>query len=157
MLQAAVLGQGGEVFVLDMGQPVRILDLATDLIKMCGLEQGCDIQIVFTGVRPGEKLNEELFLTDENCQPTKHLKIFAATPEDPGQAQALEQMVNEFINLAQRGQGQNDVEMLRDLVPQICHYIDQYQLRRGLPTIVPTPESLSSFGSPHLQPSPGVV
>lgn len=75
LLQAAVLGQGGEIFMLDMGEPVRIIDLATDLIRLSGYEVGRDIDIVFTGLRPGEKLNEELFLAGETYHTTAHPKI----------------------------------------------------------------------------------
>jgi FlaA1/EpsC-like NDP-sugar epimerase/lipopolysaccharide/colanic/teichoic acid biosynthesis glycosyltransferase len=157
MLQAAVLGQGGEVFVLDMDQPVRILDLANELILLSGLKVGRDIQIVFSGVRPGEKLNEELFLADEDCRRTKHPKIFATTPEDPIQAAALEQVVIEFIYLAQQMQDQNETQSLGELVTQICFYIDQYQPGRELPATVATPESLLSSGSPCFRPLPGVV
>lgn len=77
VLQAAVLGQGGEVFMLDMGEPVKIIDLARDLIELSGLEVGQDIDIVFSGVRPGEKLYEELFLPGEVYGRTTHEKIFA--------------------------------------------------------------------------------
>jgi FlaA1/EpsC-like NDP-sugar epimerase len=79
VLQAAVLAQGGEIFMLDMGQPVKILDLAHDLIRLSGLEVGRDIEVVYTGCRPGEKLYEELFVTGETYQPTLHEKIFIAT------------------------------------------------------------------------------
>ena len=79
VLQAAVLGQGGEIFMLDMGQPIKILDLAHDLIRLSGLEAGRDIEVVYTGCRPGEKLYEELFLTGESYQPTRHEKIFVAS------------------------------------------------------------------------------
>ena len=77
VLQAAALGQGGEVFVFDMGEPVRIMDLAQDLIRLSGLEPGQDIDIEFTGSRPGEKLFEELFLAGETYERTAHAKIFA--------------------------------------------------------------------------------
>jgi FlaA1/EpsC-like NDP-sugar epimerase len=75
VLQAATLGRGGEIFMLDMGEPVKILDLAHDIIELSGLQVGRDIDVVFTGVRPGEKLFEELFLAEENYEPTRHEKI----------------------------------------------------------------------------------
>ncbi len=78
VLQAGASGKGGEVFVLNMGEPVKILDLATDLIKLSGLEVGMDIEIRFTGTRPGEKLYEELFFTSENALPTAHPKVLRA-------------------------------------------------------------------------------
>lgn len=78
VLQAAVLGKGGEAFVLDMGEPVRIIDLARDLISLSGLEVGRDIDIVFTGLNPGEKLYEELFIQGEDYRRTAHEKIFIA-------------------------------------------------------------------------------
>ncbi|MGB4804106.1 MAG: nucleoside-diphosphate sugar epimerase/dehydratase, partial [Anaerolineae bacterium] len=78
VLQASVLGNGGEVFMLDMGEPVRILDLARDLIELSGLREGRDIDIVVTGMRPGEKLYEELFVPGETYQPTAHEKIMIA-------------------------------------------------------------------------------
>ena len=76
VLQAAALGGGGEIFVLDMGAPVRIADLARDLIRHSGLEPGRDIEIRYTGLRPGEKLFEELFGADETYGRTRHEKIF---------------------------------------------------------------------------------
>jgi len=78
VLQAAVLGSGGEAFVLDMGEPVRIADLARDLIDLSGLRVGEDVEIVFTGMRPGEKLYEELFIQGEEYARTRHQKIFLA-------------------------------------------------------------------------------
>jgi FlaA1/EpsC-like NDP-sugar epimerase len=78
VLQAGASGKGGEVFVLNMGEPIRILDLATDLIRLSGLEVGTDIEIRFTGTRPGEKLYEELFFTSENAVPTSHPKVLRA-------------------------------------------------------------------------------
>jgi FlaA1/EpsC-like NDP-sugar epimerase len=79
VLQAGELGRGGEVFVLDMGEPVKIVDIARDLITLSGLEIGKDIDIAFTGIRPGEKLFEEIFTPNEQYERTRHEKIFIAS------------------------------------------------------------------------------
>jgi FlaA1/EpsC-like NDP-sugar epimerase len=76
VLQAGALGKGSEIFILDMGEPVRILDLAEDMIRLSGLEPYEDIDVVFTGIRSGEKLFEELEITGENLLKTEHPKIF---------------------------------------------------------------------------------
>jgi FlaA1/EpsC-like NDP-sugar epimerase len=76
VLQAGALGRGGEIFILDMGQPVCILDLAEDMIRLSGLQPYEDIDIIFTGIRHGEKLFEELEITGENLLKTAHPKIF---------------------------------------------------------------------------------
>jgi len=78
VLQAGAMGQGGEVFVLDMGEPVKIADLAADLIRLSGKEVGKDIEIRFSGTRPGEKLYEELFFDAEHASPTDHPKVLRA-------------------------------------------------------------------------------
>ncbi len=78
VLQAAVLGKGGEVFVLDMGAPIKIVDLASDLIRLSGLRVGDDVEIHFTGLRPGEKLFEELSRDDESLRPTSHHTILCS-------------------------------------------------------------------------------
>lgn len=77
VLQAAAMGKGGEIFVLDMGEPVRIVDLARDMIRLAGLPENA-IEIVYTGVRPGEKLYEELYFDEETTLPTAHPKVRAA-------------------------------------------------------------------------------
>jgi FlaA1/EpsC-like NDP-sugar epimerase len=93
VLQAGALGQGGEVFVLDMGEQIRIVDLATDLVRLSGLEVGRDIEIRYTGIRPGERLYEEPFFRHEEVLPTGHPKILRATndhvPADLGSSLEL--------------------------------------------------------------------
>ncbi|MEK6236326.1 MAG: polysaccharide biosynthesis protein, partial [Planctomycetales bacterium] len=81
VLQAGAMGEGGEIFVLDMGDPVKIVDLAHDLIRLSGIEPD-RMEIVFTGLRPGEKLWEELYFADERTAPTSHSKVFAAYHRD---------------------------------------------------------------------------
>ena len=78
VLQASVMGQGGEVFVLDMGEQIKVVDLARNMIVLAGLVPGKDIDIAFTGLRPGEKLYEELFEDSEQVVPTTHPKIHRA-------------------------------------------------------------------------------
>ena len=83
VLQAGAIGSGGEVFCLDMGEPIRIYDLALDLIRLSGLTEGEDIKIVFNGVRPGEKLYEELFFAGDEVLGTEHPKIMKARYDAP--------------------------------------------------------------------------
>jgi FlaA1/EpsC-like NDP-sugar epimerase len=78
VIQAGLLGNGGEVFVLDMGEPIRIADLAHDMVRLSNLEVGRDIEIRYTGLRPGEKLYEELFTEHEKLLDTAHPKIHSA-------------------------------------------------------------------------------
>lgn len=80
VLQAMTYAEGGEIFVLDMGEPVKIYDMAVNLIKLSGLEPNVDIQIKVTGLRPGEKLYEELLMAEEGLEQTKHDKIYIAEP-----------------------------------------------------------------------------
>ncbi len=80
VLIASTMGNGGEIFVLDMGQPVKILDLAENLIKLAGFIPYRDMQITFTGLRPGEKLYEELLQDEEGVRKTENEKIFIGTP-----------------------------------------------------------------------------
>jgi FlaA1/EpsC-like NDP-sugar epimerase len=80
IIQAGALGQRGEIFLLDMGEPVKVVDLAKDMIRLSGLTLGDDIDIEFTGLRPGEKLKEELLIAEEGAQTTRYEKIFVAPP-----------------------------------------------------------------------------
>ena len=76
VLQAGAIGEGGEIFILDMGKPVRIIDMARDMIRLSGLRPEEDIQVHVTGLRPGEKLFEELGTTEDQVEKTRHPKIF---------------------------------------------------------------------------------
>ena len=96
VIQAGALGQGGEIFVLDMGQPVKIIDLARDLIELSGLKLNEDIEIVFTGLRPGEKLSERLFSANETVQPTTHPKIVAIVSPPDHQGLSLQQGIQDL-------------------------------------------------------------
>ena len=80
VLQAITYAKGGEIFVLDMGEPVKIYDLAVSLIKLSGLQPDVDIPIKITGLRPGEKLYEEILMNEEGLKNTEHSKIFIAKP-----------------------------------------------------------------------------
>ncbi len=118
VIQAGALGQGGEVFVLDMGRPVKVIDLAKDLIKLSGLKSGEDIDIVFTGLRPGEKLSEELFATGESTASTKHPKIQAiksSTLEKP--LISLSQAVSELKEAILKQDDAQIHQILSKLVP----------------------------------------
>ena len=81
IVQAGAMGEGGEVFVLDMGEPVKIIDLARNMIELSGLRPGIDIEIKIVGLRDGEKLHEELFSGDETPDRTSHGKIFRSAVE----------------------------------------------------------------------------
>jgi FlaA1/EpsC-like NDP-sugar epimerase len=119
VLQAGAIGQGGEVFVLDMGDPVRIVDLATDLIRLSGLEVGTDIELRFTGARPGEKLYEELFFSSENAYPTDHPKVLRA--KNGALPIGLASEIEALINQAQQGATEKELRsLLMRLVPDFC-------------------------------------
>jgi FlaA1/EpsC-like NDP-sugar epimerase len=122
VLQAATLTECGEVFVLDMGQPVRIADLAHDLIELSGYQVGRDIEIQYTGLRPGEKLFEELFLQSEDYHRTQHSHVFVAHPESflPKGSLAVDvsHQVDYLIEAASKGQRDQIETWLKILVPE---------------------------------------
>ncbi len=103
VLQAATMGKGGEVFVLDMGEPVKIVTLAEDLIKLNHLEPYIDIDIVFTGLRPGEKLFEELLTAEEGTDKTYHEKIFVARQHSLFSLEDIEEMIRKFEEMVKHG------------------------------------------------------
>ncbi|HVS73214.1 MAG TPA: nucleoside-diphosphate sugar epimerase/dehydratase, partial [Phycisphaerae bacterium] len=118
VLQAGALGQRGEIFVLDMGQPVRILDLARDLITLSGLRPEVDIPIVFTGLRPGEKLYEELSIRGENMAPTRHAKI-AVWKSQAATAGHVQRMLDELEPLQHATDRGRVLSVLTAFVPEM--------------------------------------
>ena len=117
VLQAAAMGQGGEVFILRMGEQVKILQLADDLIRLSGLEPEKDIEIVFTGIRPGEKLSEELWDQWATFEPTSHSDIVQLVDEDLLSRSELRQTVNELAFLAGEGEVDAIIRVLDETIP----------------------------------------
>jgi FlaA1/EpsC-like NDP-sugar epimerase len=116
VIQAGAMGRGGEVFVLDMGEPVKIVDLAADMIRLSGLELGKDIDIQFTGRRPGEKLFEELNCQGERHRPTSHPKIMVAESEKADLAE-LRHVLQQLRGIADGAQTPI-IAALQTIVPQ---------------------------------------
>jgi len=117
VLQTAAMGQGGEVFLLNMGQQVRILDLAEDLIRLSGLEPGKDIEVVFTGIRPGEKLSEDLWEANAQYQATDHPEIFRLAAEEANLPANLQQNVDELHHLAKESETTAILNLLDEIIP----------------------------------------
>lgn len=115
VLQAGSLGKGGELFVLDMGEPVKIADLARDLIRLSGLEEGVDVEIKYTGMRPGEKLYEELLFGDEDVGETTHPKVIRVLADELDAS--FEPRIRELIRLA--GAQEDDEAKLRKAILEL--------------------------------------
>ena len=116
LIQAGTMGNGGEILMLDMGEPIKILDLAEDLIRLSGLEVDRDIKIAFTGLEPGEKLYEELLTPKEGVTATKHQRIFVAQLEEIEERQLLSQ-IEELSQLADALDAEGIVAKFQELVP----------------------------------------
>lgn len=117
VLEAAFMGKGNEIFVFDMGSPVKIADLARRMIELSGLKVGEDIDIIYTGLRPGEKLYEELLATKENTLPTDNTQIYRAQVREYDY-QHVDQAIDELTELAIRVQKMDTVRMMKQIVPE---------------------------------------
>lgn len=117
VLEAGVMGNGGEIFIFDMGESVKILDVAKKMVKLSGLTLGKDIQITFTGLRPGEKLYEELLNVQENTVPTHHPKIMIAKVRAYDYDQIAQQLVV-LRQLLNTGEDQRIVTKIKEIVPE---------------------------------------
>lgn len=115
VLQAGAFGQGGEIFILDMGEPVKISDLARDMIRLSGLSED-EIEIVYSGIRPGEKLFEELAINQDEVDTTRHDKIFIASKEVVG-LEILDKHRQELLDHAHDGSAHKVRECLQALIP----------------------------------------
>lgn len=127
VLEAGAMGLGGEIFVFDMGSPVKILDLAKNMIKFAGLELGRDIEIEFTGLRPGEKLYEEVLAKNENTKPTHHPKIMIADVVEHDHEAVHLRVLSIKKSLDER----NEFEMVRKLkalVPEFRSTVSRFEV-----------------------------
>lgn len=138
VLQAGAMGEGGEIFVLDMGEPVKIVDLARDLISLSGLRPGDDIDIRFTGVRAGEKLFEQIATDAEQAEKTKHPKIFIGKTQSPPHS-TVSGWLEELAPLLRSGDPARCRAFLRRVVPE-------YEPGAGDPLVAPRshPPALTS-------------
>jgi FlaA1/EpsC-like NDP-sugar epimerase len=117
LLQAGLQGKSGEILVLDMGEPVRIVDLARDLIRLSGADPE-RIDVVFTGLRPGEKLYEEVLASDETTRPTRHPKLHVAMARE-----ASEDAVRQMVAWCERDRPADEAEVrarLASWIPEYC-------------------------------------
>ncbi len=119
VLQAATMGKGGEIFVLEMGEPLKILDMAREMISLSGLEPDVDVPIVFTGLRPGEKLREELMIGSEGVMPTPHEKIMVLRGDGQGSPARVAELLDRIETLARESAPAAEiVAAAAELVPE---------------------------------------
>jgi len=117
VLQSASMGKGGETFVLDMGEQIKIVDLAEDLIRLSGFEPGKEIKIAFTGIRDGEKLSEDLWNNGRKFSKTDHPGISREEGQDEIRGKELEKIVEKLVNLSQKGNGGQIINFLNKIIP----------------------------------------
>jgi FlaA1/EpsC-like NDP-sugar epimerase len=125
VLEAATMGKGGEIFVFEMGQSVKIADLAKKMIQLSGLEIGKDIELKFTGLRPGEKLYEELLANEENTMPTHHQKILIAKTRVENDEQLAS--IQMLIDLTVEQENEAIVRQMKKIVPEFISNNSEYQ------------------------------
>lgn len=129
VLHSMVLGRGGEIFLFDMGEPLKIVDIARDLIELAGLEVGRDIALEFTGIQPGEKLFEELFLQNGHYERTEHEKILvlcngrkghhaSSFSSEQASGEGLDEQIDALLDAARRGERSRIFQQLKQIVPE---------------------------------------
>jgi FlaA1/EpsC-like NDP-sugar epimerase len=130
VIQAGSMGHGGEIFVLDMGEPIRILDLASNLIRLSGLNPGQDIDIVITGLRPGEKLYEELLTPEDQTQATKHERIFVHNGQNFDRDNVLP-LMELLVEAAHNDDERRIRYLLKEIVPEYQSMVPVPLVREG--------------------------
>ena len=128
VLQASYYAKGGEIFVLDMGEPVKILDLAENLIKLSGYKVGEDIRIEFTGLRPGEKLYEEMLMDEEGLQDTANKMIHIGKPIELDEMKFFSQL--EKLNTAARQESPEIRDLVKEIVQTYHPDVHKYTMTR---------------------------
>ncbi|MDE3246829.1 MAG: polysaccharide biosynthesis protein, partial [Acidobacteriota bacterium] len=121
VLQAGILGETAKVYALDMGTPVKIVDLAADMIKLSGFVLGQDLEIEFTGIRPGEKMIEELFLDSHPTRTQVHPKVFETKPQ-PCSRESLVSSLDTLTRAMEAPEGKRQVEILSELLKLVPTY-----------------------------------
>jgi FlaA1/EpsC-like NDP-sugar epimerase len=135
VLEAGAMGNGGEVFLFDMGEPVKILDLAKKMIKLAGLTPGREIDIKFTGLRPGEKLFEELLNKEEEVIPTHNKKILIAKVIEYD-FEKVSKSIDRVIEVASKNQDEEVVKQMKRIVPE---YISNNSIYESMDEEILTP------------------
>jgi FlaA1/EpsC-like NDP-sugar epimerase len=130
--QAAVMGKGGEIFVLDMGESIKITELAEQMIRLSGQVPGVEVEIIYTGFRPGEKLHEELFYEHESPLPTEAPKILLAR-HGAVDWERLERRLKELEVACELGDEQQVRQVLERIVPRVGGEVESQQM--GFKTI----------------------
>jgi len=131
VLEAGAMGNGGEIYVFDMGKPVKIVDLAKQMIRLSGFIPGKDIEIVFTGLRPGEKLYEELLADKENTKATHHQKILIAKASfafDKSKLILLKNLAHQIAN----NDEVKSIEVLKKLVPEFIPLTEEQRQKNAI-------------------------
>jgi len=130
VLQAAAMGRGGEIFLLDMGEPVKIVDLARELITLSGFRPDEDIEIEFTGMRPGEKLFEELAMDGEDMQPTRHPKI-SIWKNIPADETVLDNAIERLLAVVNEKDSHDKiVKIIKEVIPEYVGDVDSMKLHK---------------------------
>ncbi len=127
VLEAGAKGIGGEIFIFDMGKSIKILDLAKKMVQLSGLKLGTDIQIIFTGLRPGEKLYEEVLASEENTIATDHPKIMIAKVREY-ELEDIRKQINNLIHLFESQNNKEIVQQMKKIVPEFLSKNSMYEI-----------------------------